>query len=177
MMQLILGGARSGKSRHAEACATASGKQVHYIATAAAGDAEMARRIAHHQTRRDPLWQLHEEPLALHRVLQAHNRPGHCLLVDCLTLWLSNCLGADCWEQERDRLLAVLDTLQADLILVSNEVGSGIVPLGELSRRFVDEAGWLHQRLASRCQRVSLVCAGLPLVLKDDPTPNNESPP
>src|SRR5690606_34256242 len=126
MKQLILGGARRGKSGHAEACAHATGKQVHYIATAAAGDAEMSHRIAHRRARRDPQWTLYEEPLDLHRVLRESNRSENCLLVDCLTLWLSNCLAADCWEEKRDRFVDTLDTLEADLILVSNEVGSGI---------------------------------------------------
>lgn len=168
MKHLVLGGARSGKSRFAEQCARDSGKCVHYIATAEPGDREMAARIAHHQSTRDANWHVHEEPLALSRTLERLNEPDNCLLVDCLTLWLSNCLAKAVWDTQRDAFLQSVDALQADLVLVSNEVGSGIVPLGELSRRFTDEAGWLHQALAARCSRVSLVCAGLPLNLKNE---------
>lgn len=164
--QLILGGARSGKSRLAEERALASGKQLFYVATATAGDGEMVERIRIHQQRRDGSWQLLEEPVALAKLLRDHDSPDHCILVDCLTLWLSNCLYHECWEEQREQLLAVLPTLQSEVILVSNEVGSGIVPLGELSRRFADESGFLHQALAKLCGRVTLTVAGLPLELK-----------
>lgn len=169
MHSLILGGARSGKSALAERLAADSGREVVYVATAQAGDGEMAARIAHHRQRRPSAWGCVEEPLALADTLQRHARPDRCLLVDCLTLWLSNLLAdADParFERERDALLAALPDLPGEVLFVSNEVGLGIVPLGELSRRFVDEAGRLHQSLAARCERVVFVAAGLPLVLK-----------
>lgn len=169
MHTLILGGARSGKSVLAERLAQESGHEVVYIATAQAHDSEMAARIAHHRRSRPACWRTVEAPLQLADALRAHARADRCLLVDCLTLWLSNLLGsADprCLVTERDALLATLAELPGTLLLVSNEVGLGIVPMGELSRRFVDEAGRLHQSLAARCQRVLFVAAGLPLALK-----------
>lgn len=169
MRTLILGGARSGKSALAERLAIDSGREVVYIATAQAGDAEMAARIAHHRARRPQQWLCVEEPLRLADVLRDHARDDRCILVDCLTLWLSNLLGdADMhgFERERDRLLNVLPDLPGDVLLVSNEVGLGIVPMGELTRRFVDEAGRLHQAVAALSERVLFVAAGLPLVLK-----------
>lgn len=172
MHTLILGGARSGKSALAERLATASGRAVTYIATSQAGDAEMAERIAHHRARRPAEWGCVEEPLALAATLRQHAGEGRVLLVDCLTLWLSNLLGhADParYIAERDALLATLPTLPGDILLVSNEVGLGIVPMGELTRRFIDEAGRLHQSLATQCERVLFVAAGLPLTLKGLP--------
>ena len=169
MRSLILGGARSGKSALAERLALASAGAVVYIATAQARDGEMAERIAHHRARRPVEWACVEEPLALADVLRRHARADRCVLVDCLTLWLSNLLGHDDqgrFAQERDALLEVLPTLAGQVLLVSNEVGLGIVPMGALTRRFVDEAGRLHQALAERCERVLFVAAGLPLVLK-----------
>ena len=168
MKHLIVGAARSGKSHHAEQLAAASGKQRHYVATAQAGDAEMTARIEQHRQRRDAAWRLVEEPIDLASTLRALNEPGNCLLIDCLTLWLSNCLHADCWTTQRSALLDALDHSRADVLLVGNEVGAGIVPLGELSRRFVDESGWLNQELGRRCDRVTTVIAGLPLMLKGD---------
>ena len=172
MRSLILGGARSGKSALAERLAIDSGREVVYIATAQAGDAEMAARIAHHRLRRPQQWLCVEEPLHLADVLREHARADRCIVVDCLTLWLSNLLGdADMqgFERERDRLLDVLPGLPGDVLLVSNEVGLGIVPMGELTRRFVDEAGRLHQAIAALSERVVFVAAGLPLVLKGTP--------
>lgn len=169
MRSLILGGARSGKSALAERLAMASGSEVIYIATAQANDGEMAARIAHHRASRPADWRSVEEPLALAATLRQHARADRCLLVDCLTLWLSNLLGHDDqgrFAQERDALLEVLPALAGQVLLVSNEVGLGIVPMGALTRRFVDEAGRLHQALAERCERVLFVAAGLPLVLK-----------
>ena len=168
MRTLILGGARSGKSALAERLAAAH-DAVLYIATAAAGDDEMAARILHHRERRPAHWQLREAPLQLADTLRAEAQAARCLLVDCLTLWLSNLL---CREDEalfatqRAALLAAVDDLPGELILVSNEVGQGIVPLGALTRRFVDEAGRLHQDLAARCERVVFTVAGLPQLLK-----------
>lgn len=167
--ELILGGARSGKSALAERLAAESGLAVVYIATATAGDTEMAERIAHHQARRPAGWGLVEEPLRLAAALQDAASPDRCLLVDCLTLWLNNLLAAEdktLFRRERAALLETLPTLPGRVLLVSNEVGMGIVPLGELSRRFCDEAGRLHQDLAQICERVVFVAAGLPLILK-----------
>ncbi|ERJ18796.1 Adenosyl cobinamide kinase-adenosyl cobinamide phosphate guanylyltransferase protein [Salinisphaera shabanensis E1L3A] len=170
MKELVLGGTRSGKSGYAEAQALSlSVSRWVYVATAQAGDDEMAARIQHHREQRDARWQTVEAPQALGDCLRRLDAPDTCILVDCLTLWLSNCLGdeAQRWAEEREALLAAVDDSRATLIFVSNEVGSGIVPLGALSRRFADEAGRLHQALAERCDRVMLVVAGLPLTLKD----------
>ncbi|GAB3384285.1 bifunctional adenosylcobinamide kinase/adenosylcobinamide-phosphate guanylyltransferase [Azotobacter armeniacus] len=172
MHELILGGARSGKSRLAERLAAASALAVTYVATAQALDGEMAARIEHHRQRRPAGWALVEEPLALARVLCEQAGPQRCLLVDCLTLWLTNLLLSDDparLAHERDALLECLPELPGRIILVSNETGLGVVPLGELSRRYVDEAGWLHQALAERCGRVLFCVAGLPMTLKGDP--------
>lgn len=168
MRSLILGGARSGKSALAERLA-AYHDAVLYIATAAAGDNEMSERILHHRARRPAHWGLVETPLLLAATLQREAHAGRCLLVDCLTLWLSNllCAGDEAqWLQQRRELVATLPQLPGEIILVSNEVGQGIVPLGELSRRFVDEAGRLHQDVAAHCERVVFTVAGLPQVLK-----------
>ncbi|NQD96557.1 bifunctional adenosylcobinamide kinase/adenosylcobinamide-phosphate guanylyltransferase [Pseudomonas sp. CrR25] len=172
MLELILGGARSGKSRLAEKLAGESGLAVTYIATSQALDGEMSARIAAHRARRPAHWALVEEPLALARVLAEQAGEGRCLLVDCLTLWLSNLLMLDDparLDAEREALLECLNALPGRIILVSNETGLGVVPLGELTRRYVDEAGWLHQALAERCQRVIFTVAGLPLALKGAP--------
>ncbi|MDH5180289.1 MAG: bifunctional adenosylcobinamide kinase/adenosylcobinamide-phosphate guanylyltransferase [Gammaproteobacteria bacterium] len=169
MQELILGGARSGKSSYAEQRAQASGLHVIYIATATAQDKEMAERITRHRQQRPDHWQLIEEPLDLVTVLQTYAAPDACLLVDCLTLWLSNLLAQDNLgelEQQQAGLLHLLPDLPGDIILVSNETGLGIIPMGELTRRFVDEAGRLHQRLAAQCDRVTLMIAGLPQQLK-----------
>jgi adenosylcobinamide kinase / adenosylcobinamide-phosphate guanylyltransferase len=170
MIELILGGARSGKSRFAEQQALASGKKLHYIATAQVLDDEMADRIKVHQLRRADDWETIEEAYELTKALKTHAHEDHCLLVDCLTLWLNNLLhfnSSGRWNEEKNKLVEVLPTLPGHIILVSNEVGSGIVPMGELSRRFVDEIGWLHQDIAGLSDRVSLIVAGLPQVLKD----------
>jgi len=169
MLQLILGGARSGKSRLAEQLSTQSGLDVIYIATSQALDGEMSQRVAIHRQRRPDSWGLIEEPLELARVLVEQASTGRCLLVDCLTLWLTNLLMLEDPERlalEREALLNCLAGLPGEIIFVSNETGMGVVPLGELTRRYVDEAGWLHQALAERCQRVVLTVAGLPLTLK-----------
>ncbi|MFP6851248.1 MAG: bifunctional adenosylcobinamide kinase/adenosylcobinamide-phosphate guanylyltransferase [Pseudomonas sp.] len=171
MHELILGGARSGKSRLAERLASESALAVTYIATSQAWDAEMCARIGQHRKRRPAHWQLVEEPLALAQVLREHAATDRCLLVDCLTLWLTNLLMLEDQarlETERTALLESLADLPGRIIFVSNETGLGVVPLGELTRRYVDEAGWLHQALAERCQRVVFCVAGLPMVLKGD---------
>jgi adenosylcobinamide kinase/adenosylcobinamide-phosphate guanylyltransferase len=169
MKELILGGVRSGKSRLAEQRARASGLEVLYIATAiAAGDTELAQRIRRHRRRRPAAWTTVEEPLALGATLCAHASPVRCVVVECLTLWLTNLLHGALGELERQRvsLLDALPGLAGDIILVSNETGLGVVPLGELSRRFVDASGELHQALAAVCDRVTLTVAGIPHLLK-----------
>jgi adenosylcobinamide kinase/adenosylcobinamide-phosphate guanylyltransferase len=169
MHELILGGARSGKSRLAERLAAESGLAVTYIATSQPLDGEMNERIQHHRERRPAHWALVEEPLALAKVLREQATADKCLLVDCLTLWLTNLLMLDDLSRlsaERDALLDCLSGLPGRILLVSNETGLGVVPLGELTRRYVDEAGWLHQALAERCERVVFTVAGLPMVLK-----------
>lgn len=171
MLELILGGARSGKSRLAEKLASESGLEVVYIATSQPLDGEMSARVAQHRARRPAHWALVEEPLALARVLREQAAPGRCLLVDCLTLWLTNLLmedGSARLQEERDALLACVAQLPGRILLVSNETGLGVVPLGELTRRYVDEAGWLHQALAEKSQRVVFTVAGLPMLLKGD---------
>ena len=168
MKELILGGARSGKSALAEKRACDSGKQVIYLATATAGDDEMAARIKFHQQQRPNDWVLIEEPFALSNTLEKYAADDHCILVDCLTLWLTNMLInkeselAQCVSE----LLALLPGLPGDVIFVSNEVGNGIIPVDALSRRFCDESGRLHQKLAASCERVTLVVAGLAQQLK-----------
>jgi len=172
MHELILGGARSGKSAYAEGRAEASGLRPVYLATATAGDAEMAARIARHRERRGNAWQTVEEPLALGAALRTHAVAGRCVLVDCLTLWLTNLLLLDDAARlaaEREALFAALEAAGGPVLLVSNEVGQGIVPMDALSRRFVDAAGLLHQQLAAHCQSVTLVTAGLTLKLKGSP--------
>ena len=169
MIELILGGARSGKSRLAEQRAESSGKKIVYVATAQNLDNEMAARIHHHRARRPDHWTTVEEPVDLALTLQQQDAPDNLILVDCLTLWVSNLLCLDNgnrFAQHRESLLACLASLQGDLILVSNETGMGVVPLGDLTRRFVDESGWLHQDLAAQADRVTLVVAGLPHQLK-----------
>ncbi len=172
-IELILGGARSGKSSLAEQRALAwhaeNGGKLVYIATAQAGDGEMRERISMHQQQRDSRWQLAEAPLRLDLALQQYNQPDCTVLVDCLTLWLTNWLcqqGLEAWRDQRERVLATIEAFSGRLLLVSNEVGHGIVPMGELSRHFVDESGWLHQAIAKQAHRVDFVMAGLPLTLK-----------
>ena len=184
MRELILGGARSGKSRLAEKKALsyeALGMGVVYIATAEALDSEMASRMQHHQDSRPQHWRTVEEPLQLARVLVEQAAPDRCLIIDCLTLWLSALLfkgegGAQLeaglpltcerfWA-ERQALLDALPTVPGEIILVSNEIGSGVVPENRLARRFADEQGRLNQDIAALCERVTLSVAGLPLSLR-----------
>lgn len=172
-LTLILGGARSGKSAHAEKLAQASGLPVTYIATAQVYDAEFGQRIQHHKSRRPPEWALVEEPFLLAETLQRHASPERCLLVDCLTLWLAQWICDDCnppndrsWASERQAFLDSLPGLPGNIILVSNEVGMGIVPLGEINRRFQDEQGRLNQAVAAACSQAVFMAAGLPLALK-----------
>ena len=170
MRHLILGGARSGKSSYAEQLAHASQLSISVIVTAQAHDAEMTLRIAHHQAQRPAHWHVIESPFNLAHTLQTHAQDGHCLIVDCLTLWLTNllCQAPERLALEKNALITLLPTLPGTVLLVSNELGSGIVPLGELTRQFIDEAGWLNQAVAGVCERVTLVVAGLPLALKPE---------
>jgi adenosylcobinamide kinase/adenosylcobinamide-phosphate guanylyltransferase len=171
MLTLILGGARSGKSGHAQHLAEISSLAVTVIATARAGDAEMAARIARHRDERPDHWRTVEEPLALAEALRGSADPGRFLVVDCLTLWLLNLLEARelVFQRERAALLEVLPQLPGPVALVANEVGLGVIPMGELSRRFVDEAGWLNQALAALADEVVFLAAGLPMTLKGQP--------
>ncbi len=169
MKELILGGVRSGKSRLAEQSARESGKSVTYIATAAAADAEMEARIAAHRVRRPASWTLIEEPRALAAALAALAAPERCLIVECLTLWLTNLLLDDdpgALDRERNALLARLPQLPGHIIFVANETGMGVIPAAALARRFCDEAGPLHQAIAMHCDRVILCVSGLPCLLK-----------
>ena len=182
LRHLYLGGARSGKSVLSESAAHAwlqdhPDGQVVYVATAQALDNEMQARVHKHQQRRPDNWLLIEEPMQLAEVLLAQSSAQQttCVLVDCLTLWLSNhlCQKSDgntdveaVAGQAVRELTAVVKQYTGQLILVSNEVGSGIVPMGELSRQFQDLSGWMNQALARECDKVTLVVAGLPLSLK-----------
>jgi adenosylcobinamide kinase/adenosylcobinamide-phosphate guanylyltransferase len=181
MAELIIGGARSGKSALAEMQARHSGLAVVYLATARAEDAEMARRVAHHRQRRPVHWTCIEEPLELAAALRRCAAADTCIVVDCLTLWLSNlffagraaaqaeageCVDCPLLTDQIAALLASLPALPGRLILVSNEVGCGIVPMNPLARMFADELGRLNQQVAAVCDRVTLTVAGLPLELK-----------
>ena len=194
---LVFGGARSGKSAYAELLAqraeslasvnsVTAEKQVIYLATAQADDQEMQARIAHHQQRRPAHWITIQEPLNLGAAIRTYSQPDAVLLIDCLTVWLSNCLFSDgqifpdvgnivapaMFTTQRAELLAALSEVseqKGEVILVSNEVGMGIVPMGAISRWFVDEAGRLNQAVAAISGQVVWVAAGLPLYLKGQP--------
>ncbi|TNF10577.1 MAG: bifunctional adenosylcobinamide kinase/adenosylcobinamide-phosphate guanylyltransferase [Rhodobacteraceae bacterium] len=164
-IHLITGGARSGKSALAEAVTLSLGNHAHYIATAQAFDDEMKARISTHRARRTEVWTTHEAPFDLAGTLQATDDAPR--LVDCLTLWLSNLILADRdWEAETRDLLALLPALAHPVVLVSNEVGMGIVPENALARGFRDAAGLLNQRIAAAADEVTLAVAGLPLKVK-----------
>ena len=166
-LTLVLGGARSGKSRYAESLIVALPPPWIFVATAEAGDAEMTERIALHRLRRGHDWQTIEAPHDLTAALAAVAADVP-VLVDCLTLWLSNRMLADAdLDAEIGRLEVALDGRHGGVVLVSNEVGFGIVPDNELARRFRDLQGRLNQRLAARADRVVLVVAGLPIVVKE----------
>lgn len=164
---LVLGGARSGKSAFAERLVVDTGLSRHYVATGRAWDDEMRERIARHRADRGEGWLTHEEPLALVETLAALDEPGNVVLVDCLTLWVTNLM-----MEERDmagefaRLADHVSRATARLVLVSNEVGLGIVPENRMAREFRDHAGRLHQAIAAEAAEVYFVAAGLPLKMK-----------
>jgi adenosylcobinamide kinase/adenosylcobinamide-phosphate guanylyltransferase len=165
-LTLVLGGASSGKSAHGEALVTATGRPRVYIATAEAWDAEMEARIAAHRAARGPAWRTIEAPRDLPAALATVTR-DEAVLIDCATLWLTNLILADAdLPAAETALLSALATCPAPVVIVSNEVGQGIVPDTALGRRFRTAQGGLNQRLAARAARVVAVMAGLPLVLK-----------
>ncbi|KQX19405.1 MULTISPECIES: bifunctional adenosylcobinamide kinase/adenosylcobinamide-phosphate guanylyltransferase [unclassified Sphingomonas] len=164
---LVLGGARSGKSRYAQARAEATGLQRLFVATAQAFDDEMRDRIARHRDDRDAAWQTVETPLDLAGTIVARSRPNIVLLIDCLTLWTTNLiLGDHDCRVATAALVEAIGTAEGPLVLVANEVGFGIVPDNALARRFRDEAGIINQRVGAAVDEVQLVAAGLPLKLK-----------
>ena len=172
-VHLILGGARSGKSAYAEKLASLSKLPVTYIATAQVYDDEFAKRVGHHKARRPKNWQIVEAPFNLAKTLETYAKADECLIVDCLTLWLAQCICPDCvpaegvdCRKERSALLEILPKLHGTVLLVSNEVGMGIVPLGEINRQFQDKQGRLNQAVANLADKVSFIAAGLPLKLK-----------
>jgi adenosylcobinamide kinase / adenosylcobinamide-phosphate guanylyltransferase len=167
-LTLILGGARSGKSRYAERLIEVAAASGTYCATAEAGDAEMAARIAEHRARRGRFWRTIEAPLELAEAVGAETAPDRPVLVDCLTLWLSNLMLADRpLDREFSRLAAALRDAAGPVVLVANEVGLGLVPETPLGREFRDAAGRLNQEMAALADRVVFVAAGLPLLLKE----------
>jgi len=164
----VLGGARSGKSRYAEQVIEAAAGGGLYLATAGVGDAEMAARVAEHRARRGPSWITIEEPLEIAPRIETEARRDRPILVDCLTLWLSNLMEAGRHiEAETERLMAALAHARGPVVLVANEVGLGIVPESALGRAFRDHAGRVNQRVAAAAERVVFVAAGLPMLLKD----------
>lgn len=169
-LTLVLGGARSGKSRHAEMLVEADGGGI-YIATAEAWDSEMTTRITKHRARRGELWETLEAPTDLVGALTSKTCRGRAVLVDCLTLWISNLmLGKHDVEREVAMLTAALPGLDARVVFVSNEVGLGIVPDNAMARQFRDYAGSTHQQIAKIADRVVFVAAGLPMIMKDTQT-------
>lgn len=177
MRTLILGGARSGKSKWAEKWAAATTKPVVYLATAQPRDEEMQARISQHKNRRPAEWVTIEEPLDIANIIRS-TPAGSCLLIDCLTLWLSNVLyqcheeygdtpiAKEAWQAQKNNFLLAVKTCVCDVIIVSNETGLGVVPLGEITRQFVDEAGWLHQALGEISENVGFSIAGFLHMLK-----------
>jgi adenosylcobinamide kinase / adenosylcobinamide-phosphate guanylyltransferase len=169
---LITGGARSGKSRYAEARAAALGSRRLYVATAEAKDEEMARRISAHKSRRGSGWATIEAPVQLSAALLPRRDPIDCALVDCLTLWLSNLLlSGDVRHAQKqvEEFIELLPRLNFHIVLVTNEVGWGIVPDNALAREFRDLSGWANQQIAAAAHEVVLTVAGVPLVVKREP--------
>jgi adenosylcobinamide kinase / adenosylcobinamide-phosphate guanylyltransferase len=188
MRTLLIGGARSGKSALAARWSNERSTSVCTIVSGTESDPEMTARIAAHRRERPPHWRVREEPIHLGRALRDAAAPDSLVLVDCLTLWISNCLwppptanaGADLagWRRERDDFLGALGACTSDVIIVTNEVGTGIVPANPASRVFRDEQGWLNQAVAAVCDEVFFVTAGLPLCLKPSPpTPGRTTTP
>ena len=170
---LVLGGARSGKSAYAQSLAESYGSERLYLATAAAGDEEMAARIARHQADRGQGWTTLEEPLEIARALLTHAQPSRVVLVDCLTLWLSNLMLAGRDPGPSGAALAgAIGDLAGPVIIVSNEVGMGLVPDNKLGRDFRDWQGRVNREIGAACDAVIFVAAGLPLQLKPAATPN-----
>lgn len=164
---LVLGGARSGKSRYAEAITVTHPRGCVYVATAGIDDAEMAERVRQHRARREAHWRTVEAPLALGAAIVAETEQGAAVLVDCLTLWLSNLMAADRDpSRETEELIRALGQAGGPVIFVANEVGLGIVPDNALARAFRDHAGRMNQRIAEIANDVVFVAAGLPLRLK-----------
>lgn len=172
MIYFILGGARSGKSRHAEQLAKdyeQQGKRIVYVATAGRFDDEMVKRIEHHKQSRPTHWHTIEEQYDLAKIFAQYNDEQTVILLDCLTLWLSNllCQEDGQFQTYKNEFLTQLQATNAIVILVSNETGLGVVPMGELTRRFVDESGFLHQTIAQMADKVVFCVAGLPMMLKE----------
>lgn len=192
---LVTGGSRSGKTAYAEAAAGALSSEVVYIATASVRNddgGEMVQRIAAHRRARPQGWTTEEEPVAAGRAIREHAAPGRCIVLDCVTLWLSNVLGLhevhqfngeardrplllnrERLEAERIALLSAIEQCSGHLVVVTNELGSGVVPMGALTRFFVDEHGWTNQRIAELCDSVVLMVAGMPVKVK---SPSASSP-
>ena len=177
MIELVAGGARSGKSRYALHTAEAIEGTHVFVATATNDDESMARRILAHQAERSEQWQLIESPLVLAPVV-VNAGEDDVLLIDCLTLWLTNWLckpGPDAaadawladWLTQKQSFLCALEQTRSNVIMVTNEVGQGVVPMGQLSRDFVDHAGWLHQEIAAIADKVTMLTFGLPQTLKE----------
>lgn len=180
-LTFVLGGARSGKSAHAEQLAAATARPVTYIATAGeTDDAEFAARIAHHRARRPAHWRVVQAGIDLATVIAEADDGERCILVDCLTLWLVNlicpargeafALPPDDCRARFDALASALTHARGPVIVVSNEIGMGVVPLGAMTRRYVDELGRLNQRVAAIARNVTLMVAGLPMAVKGDST-------
>ena len=170
---LVVGGQRSGKSRHAERLVAESGLTPVYLAIATAGDGEMAERIDTHRNRRGNGWRTIEEPLDIAAVIAREAKAGSVVLVECLTLWLSNLMGAGRdIDIASDGLIAALEQAAGPVVLVSNEVGAGIMPDNALARRYADALGILNQRVAATATQVVLVAAGQPLTLKPTQRPD-----
>jgi len=166
-VHLILGGARSGKSGYAEQIALSTSQAVTYVATAQALDSEMSERIAHHQTQRPNHWLTIEEPIQLAQVIKQHDDEGQVILVDCLTLWLMNIIYQEQDVQVAiDDFLAALQSVKGTVLLVSNEISMGVVPMGKTSRDYVDSLGRLHQAIGRIADKVTLMVAGIPMAVK-----------
>jgi adenosylcobinamide kinase/adenosylcobinamide-phosphate guanylyltransferase len=166
-VMLITGGARAGKSRYAERLMTARPAHHAVIATATAGDAEMAERIAHHKAERDKTWETIEQPISVRAAIRNAARPDRILLVDCLTLWISNLMGEQRdIEVEMQGLVGTLKIAAGPVIIVSNEVGLGIVPDNPLARAFRDNLGRANQLVAAAAEVVVFMAAGIPMILK-----------